>query len=102
MEEKVLVRNAADKKQVKSAAKKEKSQREKEIDDVYFLLQNVQGRRFLYRYLTKCGVYRSSFTGNSQTFFREGERNIGIQLIDDIMEADPDKYTLLMKENRSN
>jgi len=99
--DKALVKNAADKEQVKAAGSKEKRRREKELSDIRELLRTPGGRRFMWRYLDRCGVYRSSFTGNSQTFFLEGERNIGLQMITDIMDADPGLYIEMIKENRS-
>lgn len=100
MEERSLVKNAADKEQVKKAGSKAERIREQELNDIRFLLSREQGRRFLWRYLEICGVYRSSFTGNSQTFFNEGERNVGLKLLDDIMEAAPDAYLVMLKENK--
>lgn len=94
-----LVRNAADKQQVKEAERVEKSRRQQEIDDVYFLLNCPQGRRFLWRYLGICGVYRLSYTANSDTNFREGERNIGLKLMNDIMETKPEAYLQMIQEN---
>jgi hypothetical protein len=94
------VKNAADKKQVRKAAQKEQSRRDKELNDLRFILNDVQGRRFLWRYLGECGVFRSSFTGSSETFFREGERNVGLKLINDIHEASPEAYILMIKENK--
>jgi hypothetical protein len=98
--EKDFIKNVADKEQVKSAAFKEKRKREQELKDVSDVLMSPHGRRFVWRYLEKCGVYRSSYTGNSQTFFLEGERNIGLQLMTDIMDANPELYLKLVRENR--
>ena len=48
-EQKALVKNAADKEQVKKAASKEKRQRDRDLDDVQFVLGTERGRRFIYR-----------------------------------------------------
>jgi hypothetical protein len=95
-----LVQNVADKAQVKAAGKKEVSIKQSEKDDVFFLLNTPQGRRFFWRYLGLCGIYRLSYTGNSDTNFREGERNIGIRMMNDIMEANPDAYLQMINENK--
>lgn len=55
----------------------------------------------MWRYLGKCGLYKSSFTGNSTTFFNEGMRNIGLQMLADITEADADSYAKMAKENQT-
>lgn len=84
--------------QVKRAKKAEKEATQLQIDDVKFLLKTKPGRRFFWRYLGRCGVFKSSFTGNSHTFFNEGERNIGLMLFNDLLLADPDAFTLMRDE----
>ena len=51
--------------------------RENEAADIKLLMSHAWGRRFVWRMLEKSGMYRTSFTGNSETFFREGIRNYG-------------------------
>lgn len=94
---KPLVRNAADPDQVKKAKDKEKFNREDEILDLKEVLATHSGRRFIWRYLEKCGVFTSSFTGNSETFFKEGSRNIGLQLLADVQEANIESLIEMMK-----
>lgn len=93
------VRNAADADEVKEAKKKEKFGRDLELADLKFLLSTEQGRRFLWRYLSICGVYTNSFTGNSTTFFNEGKRLIGTTLLTEIVAADPDSYLKMIKQH---
>ena len=95
-------RNAADEQQVSNAKQKEKLQRERELNDLRFILSTDQGRRTMWRYLELCGVYKSSFTGSSETFFLEGQRNIGLKIIADIMESDPEAYIKMQKTNKEN
>lgn len=97
---KSLVKNAADPTQIKEAGLKEKFGRERELEDVRFLLNTKEGRRFLWRLLSLTGLFQSSFTGNSTTFFKEGSRNIGLQVLADINDANPEGYLLMLKENR--
>lgn len=97
--EKALVGNAADPKQVKAAARKERIIENEELRDIRFILKSKEGRRFLWRYLSKCGIFKQSFTGNSETFFNEGKRAIGLMLLTEITEASPDAYVLMMKES---
>lgn len=97
-EDKPLVRNAADPEQVQVAATKQKRARELELDDTRSILNTVEGRRFFWRYLNTTGVFMSSMTGDSYTFFKEGERNVGLRMLADINEAYPESYALMMKE----
>lgn len=96
--EKALVTNAAEESQVKAAARKEKSDRDVYLDDLRFLMTIGQGRRFLKHIIEFTGMFRSSFTGNSETYFLEGQRNFGIKLSDDLASADPDAFGQLFIE----
>lgn len=97
---KAFVKNASDESQVQNAKIKVKLNDELEINDLKFLLSTDQGRRFLWKLLNKCGIFRVSFTGSSQTFFLEGERNIGLYVLDLIMQADPDAYTKMYVQSK--
>lgn len=49
--------------------------------DLKWLMANPRGRRIARSLLERSGVFRSSFTGDApSTFFREGERNVGLSL----------------------
>lgn len=71
-----------------------------EIDDFKFVMEDKRGRRFIWRLLEKCGVFHSSYTGDSGTFFKEGQRNVGLVHLALIHEACPEKYSLMLKEQR--
>lgn len=74
--------------------------RRRELADVQFILSTVEGRRFYWRLMRRCGIHKSSFTGNNTTFFQEGERNIGLVMLADLEEANPDAYVLMLKESK--
>jgi hypothetical protein len=92
------MRNASDPEKVKESKEKSQRRRDREIDDMKFILNTVQGRRILHKYLSQSGVWQSSFTGNSETFFREGERNMGLKMLADINDADPEFLMIMTKE----
>jgi len=71
---------------------------DQEKEDMKWLMGSTRGRRIVWRLLERTGVYRSSFTGNSETFFREGQRNVGLMLMAQINEFSPDQYALMLKE----
>lgn len=100
-QQKSAVKNAADVEQVKHAKEKQVSRREREINDMAFILNTAQGRRLLWRYLEICGVFKSSFTGSSETFYLEGQRNVGLKILADITETSPEAYMLMMKEAKN-
>lgn len=85
---------------VKRRAAEDRLDRRKELEDVAFILGTEQGRRFYWRYMVLCGLFKSSFTGNNTTFFNEGERNIGLRLQADLNESNPNAYLQMLSESK--
>jgi len=86
---------------------RDKAERERanvlsEREDWRWMLGDARGRRIVRRLLDTCGVYRTSFTGNSHTFFNEGQRNVGLVLIDKVHRHAPEQYTVMMQESTDN
>lgn len=94
------VKNAADEVQVKEAREREKLGRDKDLNDLRWVMSMPQGRRFLHKLLHNCGIYQSSFTGSSETFFLEGQRNVGLKLLADITAADAKLYFQMLEEGQ--
>lgn len=67
--------------------------------DVQWLMNDRAGRRLMWGILTRTGLYQSSFTGNSTTFFREGQRNVGLRLTRDLQAYSPKRYMEMWAEN---
>jgi len=81
---------------------KAKKLREKELGDIRKVLSEPEGRRFYWRVLSKCGVFRSSWTGDvNQTLVNEGSRVIGTLLLDDLLEASPGAFAQMQREFKS-
>lgn len=95
------MKNAADEREVTEATRKERDKQKTKDEDIRFVLSTVQGRRFFYDYIVFCGVFKTTFTGNSETFFKEGQRNVGLRLLEDMNRVSPEAYALMMKENNN-
>jgi hypothetical protein len=67
-------------------------------DDLRTVMGTEQGRRFIWDLLGDAGVYRTSFTGNSETFFNEGKRQIGLSILGRITEVCPAEYLKMQQE----
>lgn len=80
---------------------KASAQRKREIEDFKWLVAHKQGRRILWRLLSMTGVFTSSMTGNSQTFFNEGRRDIGLQLMAEVNEHSLEAFVQMMKEAKA-
>lgn len=99
--DRALVQNAADHKQVKNAARKEKQAREQEIADLAAVLSTEAGRRLLWRVLGYCKVFAEVFDDSAQrTAFNAGVRNVGLFLTNEITTADETAFFLMMRESR--
>lgn len=75
---------------------------QKEIDEeLRELLLQPGSRRALARQVAGMGVFKSSMTGNSETFALEGERRVGLRMIDDVKRVAPNflsEFLTLTKE----
>lgn len=87
----------------------EKAQRaqleaQSEIDDLVWLMSDKRGRRAVWRLLQRAGIWQLSFVPGDQsvTAFREGNRNQGLQLLGQLMEHCPERFSEMQKEARNN
>ena len=79
-----------------------KQARQVEANDFKWLMSTKQGRRVVHRLIAAAGVYRTTFTGNSETFFREGKRAFGLMLLEEASKNCPDEYLLMLGEAKAN
>jgi hypothetical protein len=99
--EKPLVKNAADREQVKEAGSKKQLQKKQKQADLKFVLETAQGKRFLWGLLKKCGIFETSYDSNPHTvYFKEGRRNLGLELIAEINDASPEALEAMMTESK--
>ena len=58
-----------------------------------------QGRSFFYHELAACHIFSDPFTGDAlREAYSKGERNRGLRLYATILEAAPDQYITMIKE----
>lgn len=68
-------------------------------EDFKWLMNDMRGRRLVWRQLASAGVFNSSFNPDAmQMAFNEGRRNSGLELLAQIHALCPDHYTTMMKE----
>lgn len=83
------------------AAEEERLRREREANELRWVLSTKQGRRFIWRQLSEAGVFQSSFnTNNAVMAFNEGRRNAGLQLLSEVMDTCPERYTEMLTEQK--
>lgn len=69
-------------------------------NDIKWLMANKQGRRIVCRLLAEAGIHRTSFTGNSETFFREGKRAFGLFIESEVCTHAFADYVLMLTESK--
>lgn len=91
--------DASDPQQVREAEAKAKDRGE----EAKLILQNImslpQGRAWLWGLLARCHIYESCFGPDDRTTaFALGERNVGLRLQAEIIEASPTLFMQMLKE----
>ena len=81
---------------------KAKRKRERELSDIRFILKSPEGRRFYWKLMSDARVFHSSFNGDtSGTMFNEGRRSIGLDILNDLLEAKPETFSQMQQEYAS-
>lgn len=93
--------NAGDATQVGERKVNLKSADRERVEGLGNLLSTKQGRAWYWNLLSQCGVFVTSFTGNSATFFNEGKRQIGLMLLAELTREYPDHYVTMTKDARN-
>lgn len=100
MSKKALVKNAADKQQVKNAAENEKNVAERDLEDIRRVMSTPYGRRVIWRVLTECKVFGTVLhPSGSMTYYNSGRQDLGHWLMGEIVEAGEELLFNVMKEN---
>jgi len=86
-------------------AKKKKTKEELEyhvlLENVRALLKSRAGKDVIWNILTFCDLYGDLFTGNSQTFYLEGKRSVGLYVLQLLEDADPTAYARLLLDKQN-
>lgn len=82
--------------------KRDARKRDRELSDIRWIISSPEGRRFYWRILSDAGVFRSSFSGDSNiTMYNEGRRTIGLDLLGDLLSAKPSAFSQMQDEYAS-
>ena len=83
----------------KREAKAARARQAQDDTVVQSLMSSEAGRGWVRNLLDACGIFRSTFTGEAlQSAFNEGQRNVGLRILADVMRACPDAYIQMMRE----
>ena len=91
--------NAANRKDVRRAEKQARIDFHARLEMTRTLMSTTTGRQWMYELLNDCHVFISSFNPSAPDMaFAEGKRLIGLRLFNEVTEAAPDQYVMMMRE----
>lgn len=90
--------NARDPKLVKAKEEKENARQFQITEDLRWVVSTPAGRRFIWRLISACHVFRSIWDNSARIHYLEGQRNIGLSLIVDLDEVDPALIFMMARE----
>ena len=67
--------------------------------DMKSMLNSDAGRAIIWSIMSRCDIFGSSMTGNSQTYFKEGRRSVGLELLAEVIAADPSAWIEIQQDN---
>ncbi len=70
------------------------------LADLKTIMELPAGRRHIWYELDRGNIFRKCFTGNSNTYYLEGKRELTLELFQDVMEACPELFFQAQKENQ--
>lgn len=79
-------------------AKQEKVKEHKLHELIKKLYESKEGREYFLHLIEKTGIFKTSMTGNSTTFFNEGKRDVGLQVLSELTAAAPGETSKLFGE----
>lgn len=100
-DDRALVKNAADPKQVKHAERAEKKARELELADLRELLKTESGRRFVFRVMGYCKLFSDIWDPSSRIHFNAGIQHVGNWLLAEVTASDEESFFTMMRENQA-
>ena len=85
----------------READAKKRLARDTEQADLKWLMSSPRGRRLMWRFMTMSRTFQLSFNPNAmQMAFNEGNRNLGLQLLDEVMTLCPELFPVMQKERQ--
>jgi hypothetical protein len=91
--------DASNRKDVRAAEKQAKLAEQQRREIVTGIMSVAPGRSWMCDLLEHCHIFHTSYNDLPHRMaFMEGQREVGIRLLSDIMSACPDHYVLMMRE----
>jgi len=92
--------NASDESALTEKARREADALEQERADFKWLMGSAQGRRFVWRVMSRCRVFAPVFNTHGGVMnFNEGRRDTGLFLLSEIDRLCPQQFAVMAAEN---
>jgi hypothetical protein len=93
------LRNASERKDIRRAEKFAAETARARTEFVVAAMSTIQGRAWFHDLLVFCNVFDGSFSGDALfEAFAKGQRNVGLNIYNDIVGNCPDSFVQMMKE----
>jgi hypothetical protein len=92
------VRSASDEQQVKRAALQVEIDRKEFYADLRTVMGSRAGRNVMWRWLEQCGLFESITEQSSAIYVKSGRRDVGLWLLAQLNEVDPELYFTMARE----
>src|SRR5262245_18510863 len=91
--------DASNRRDIREAQKQAKVAEQQRREIITGIMSFEAGRRWMHDILAGCHVFSTSFSdAGLRMAFMEGQREVGLRLLMDIMGACPDQYITMMRE----
>jgi len=94
----VIDEDASDEALVAEAQQQAALRFERDKTELQALLKRRDARFLVWRVLEQCGVYHTNAHIDARAQIQEGRRSIGLWLLEQVLQADPNSYTLIRQE----
>ncbi len=92
--------DTGDERDVRAKKKAFELAQEREVEELRQILQTRGGRAFIWRTLSKCGVFKAPLTHALETFRELGRRDVGLELFKEVLTSDAEAYIIMMREDQ--
>jgi len=95
----MMAYDAGNRKDVRALEKESKFENQQRMEVIKGIMSVPPGRKWMYDLLFRCHVFSTSYSDlGLRMSFMEGQREVAIWVLTDIMSACPDSYVEMMRE----
>lgn len=74
---------------------------ESHAEDLRKIMATPGGRRWIGKLIDSCGILQGGFVGSSEVYYRQGRRDVGLQIMQELQAFCPDEYIQMLQEARA-